>query len=185
MPKKKTDKQETQTSEKIHAIYSASNISSNSQKAMSLFGDKRYGEKKQDKIIYSIYEALYLLETEKLILQHKNKKLNFQDLLKKAEKQDKKAWIKYLVFRDMRQRGYIIKTALKFGADFRVYDKGKQPGQEHAKWILFPVSENENLTWHEFSAKQRVAHSTKKNLLIAVVDEEEDITFYECKWLRP
>ena len=171
--------------DKIQAIYSASSISSNSQKATALFGDKRYGEQKQGKIVYSIYEALYLLDTNKLELKHKNKKLNFESLLKKAEEQDKKSWIKYLVFKDMRQRGYIIKTALKFGADFRVYERGKQPGQEHAKWILYPVSENHALTWHEFSAKQRVAHSTKKNLLIAVVDEEEDITYYEISWIRP
>lgn len=182
MPKKT---QEQTNQEKILAIFSASSISSNSQKAMALFGDKRYGEQKSGKIVYSIYEALYLLDTNKLILQHKNKKLSFESLMKKAEKQDKKAWIKYLVFKDMRQRGYIIKTALKFGADFRVYERGKFPGQEHAKWILYPVSENQSLTWHEFSAKQRVAHSTKKNLLIAVVDEEEDITYYEISWIRP
>jgi len=63
--------------------------------------------------------------------------------------------------------------------------KAKKYGRDHAKWILFPVSENQQLTWHDFSAKNRVAHSTKKNLLIAIVDEEGDVSYYEVGWLRP
>jgi tRNA-intron endonuclease len=126
------------------------------------------------------------------------KKLNFQDFMEKAKKIDKKILVKYPVYRDLRAKGYLLKTALKFGADFRVYDKGKRPGKAgtkgslgktkekaHAKWILYPVSESDDLTWHEFSAKNRVAHSTKKNLLIAVVDSEGDLTYYEIGWKRP
>jgi len=171
--------------DKIQATLTGASISSNSQKAMQLFGSKRFGEQKQGKIIYSIYEALYLLETNKIEIYQKNKKLDFPTLLKKVIRKDKKADIKYIVFKDMRKRGYTIKTALKFGADFRVYEKGAKIGKAHAKYILYPVPENEQLRWHEFSAKQRVAHSTKKNLLIAIVDEEEDITYYNVSWVRP
>ena len=74
---------------------------------------------------------------------------------------------------------------MKFGAEFRVYDKGIKPGQDHARWILYPVKESEILTWHDFSAKNRVAHSTRKNLLIGIVDEERDITYYEISWIKP
>jgi tRNA-intron endonuclease len=93
--------------------------------------------------------------------------------------------VKYSVFCDLRKRGYVVKTALKFGAEFRVYDKGKSVGEDHARWILFPVSENNVMTWHDFSAKNRVAHSTNKALLIAIVDEEGDVSYYEEKWVRP
>ena len=85
----------------------------------------------------------------------------------------------------MRRRGYIVKTALKFGADFRVYDRGVKPGEDHAKWVVFPVSEGDGLTWFEFSAKNRVAHSTKKKLLMGIADAEGEITYYEVGWIRP
>ena len=78
-----------------------------------------------------------------------------------------------------------MKTALKFGADFRVYDRGIKPGEDHAKWIVYPVNETSYLTWYEFAAKNRVAHSTKKRLLIAIVDEEGSVTYYEIRWVRP
>ena len=89
------------------------------------------------------------------------------------------------MFKDIRNRGYIVKTALKFGAEFRVYDRGVKPGEDHARWIVYPVKESSTLTWHDFSAKNRVAHSTKKRLMICIVDEENDVTYYEVKWLRP
>ncbi len=85
----------------------------------------------------------------------------------------------------MRNRGYIVKTALKFGADFRVYDRGVKPGEDHAKWVVYPVNEGSTLTWHDFSAKNRVAHSTKKRLLMGIVDAENDVTYYEIRWMRP
>ena len=89
------------------------------------------------------------------------------------------------MFKDIRDRGYIVKTALKFGADFRIYDRGVKPGEDHAKWIVYPVHETEHLTWYEFAAKNRVAHSTKKRLLIAVVDDEDSVSYWEARWLRP
>jgi tRNA-intron endonuclease len=114
----------------------------------------------------------------------RNKKISKKELLKKFQRFDKKIQIKYPVFKNLRQRGYILKTALKFGADFRVYNKGSKPGKKHAKWVVFVDHESKKLTWHEFSAKNRVAHSTKKNLLLAIVDEESGITYYEVSWLK-
>ena len=102
-----------------------------------------------------------------------------------ASKLEKDFWVRYIVFRDMRNRGYLVKTALKFGADFRVYDRGIKPGDDHAKWILFPVSESKGFTWYTFSAMNRVAHSTRKNLLVGIVDSENDVTYYEISWTKP
>jgi tRNA-intron endonuclease, archaea type len=137
------------------------------------------------KVQLSLLEALYLLEKGKLELTEKKKKMTAEEFITKARKVEPNFWIRYCVFKDMRSRGYIIKTALKFGADFRVYDRGIKPGQDHARWIIFPVHEGETLTWYEFAAKNRVAHSTKKRLMMGIVDDEGDVTYYEIKWMRP
>ncbi|MFH1054164.1 MAG: tRNA-intron lyase [Candidatus Woesearchaeota archaeon] len=158
-----------------------------SDEARDLFNQSRYGALlEENKIQLSLLESLYLLEKGKLeIIDGKNKIIPFEKFLRKAQRLEPNYWIRYCIFRDMRNRGYIIKTALKFGANFRVYDRGVKPGEDHAKWIVYPVQENSSLTWHEFSAKNRVAHSTKKRLLIGIVDEENDVTYYEIKWTRP
>ncbi|MBN4049117.1 tRNA-intron lyase [archaeon AH-315-M20] len=189
--KKKTiDKKESkeEKTEKARADFSVDKVvTENSNEARELYNQSRYGTLLDGgRVQLSLIEALYLLEKNKIsIYKTKNKQIKIDDFVKKAKKLEPNFWIRYCVFKDIRNRGYIIKTALKFGADFRVYDRGIKPGEDHAKWIVYPVYESSTLTWHEFAGKNRVAHSTKKRLLIGVVDEEGDVSFWECRWLRP
>lgn len=171
--------------QKIKANFARENVYSEDQESKNLYEQSRFGELKENKVTYSLVEALYLLEKKKMDVFDGKTILTYDSFLKKAKKIQPNFWVRYCVFRDLRSRGYIVKTALKFGADFRVYDRGIKPGEDHAKWIVFPVHESEVLTWYSFSAKNRVAHSTRKRLLLGIVDEEADITFYECRWIRP
>ena len=172
--------------EKIQVYLIGEIISSNSAEANSLYEKSCFGEPRSGKIQYTLSETLYLIEKSKLeILNSQGKKIPEKEIIKKFQRIDKKFQIKYSVFRDLREKGYIIKTALKFGADFRVYEKGTKPGDEHAKWIVFVDYESNKINWNEFSARNRVAHSTKKNLLLAIVDEEGDVTYYEVDWIKP
>jgi len=171
--------------DKIQAHVTKEIISSNTSEAHALHKKSCFGEIVRGKIQYSLPETLFLMEKKKIEIFSGNKKISEKELMNKFKRIDKKIQIKYPVFKDLREKGYIVKTALKFGADFRIYDKGQKPGEKHAKWIVFADHESKRLTWPEFSAKNRVAHSTKKNLLLAIVDEEGDITYYEVKWLRP
>lgn len=177
---------ELEIQEKISAEYCDGKVLAEATDGSRAFYEKsRYGEPFQKKFQYSLVEALYLVERGRMQLKKGKKELYFDQLLKLAQKAEANFLVRYAAFKDMRNRGYIVKTALKFGADFRVYDRGVKPGDDHAKWIMYPVSETAMLTWFEFSAKNRVAHSTRKRLLIAVVDEESDCTYYEVAWKRP
>ncbi len=186
---KKTEdigKEETSI-KKFKAVFSKERVlADKSDEAVDLYNKSRYGEYVEDKIQYSIVEALHLLERKRLTLKDDNgESIKIDAFRKKCEKIEKNFWIRYCVFRDLRQRGYIVKTALKFGADFRVYDKGIKPGDDHAKWIVYPLHETETLTLYEFSAKNRVAHSTRKTLLLAVVDDEGDVSYWNSSWVKP
>lgn len=185
---KETKSKETKTpKELIKADFVGERvITENSDAARELYNQSRYGIVLDNgKVQLSLPEALYLLEKGKLIIGTKKKKFNVEVFLKRAKKHDTLFWIRYCVFKDLRIRGYIVKTALKFGADFRVYDRGVKPGEDHARWIVYPVHESASLTWQEFAAKNRVAHSTRKRLLLAVVDEEGEVSYWESRWLRP
>ena len=162
-------------------------ITESSDEAREFYNQSRFGAITEDgKVELSLLEALYLMERSRLLIKSESgRKLSFEAYLKMARKVEPNFWIRYCVFKDMRNRGYIIKTALKFGADFRVYDRGVKPGEDHARWIVFPVHEGSTLTWYEFSAKNRVAHSTKKQLLMGIVDDEGDVTYYVVRWMRP
>ena len=186
--KEEQPKEFRELKEPVNAVFSKERaLTENSDGARELYSQSRYGTLLEDgRVQLSLIEALYLLEKKKLtVFDSKNRELKFDVMLKKFQKTEENFWAKYSVYRDIRNRGYIIKTALKFGADFRIYDRGVKPGEDHARWVVFPVHESSSFTWYEFSAKNRVAHSTKKRLLIGCVDDEGDVTYWEVRWLRP
>jgi tRNA-intron endonuclease, archaea type len=169
----------------IQANLIGSILTSNSKKAYTYSKSNQFGEHVEDKIKYTLTEGLFLVQNEKMEIKQGNKILTPEELVQKFTRIDKKFPIKYAVFKDLRIKGYVVKTALKFGAEFRVYEKGKKPSSDHSKWIVFTDSETNKTTWHDFAAKNRVAHSTNKNVLLSIVDEEERITYYEIKWIKP
>src|SRR3989344_1494457 len=124
-------------------------VSTNESEAFDLYKKSSFGEPGNEKIQYTLSEAMFLTEKNKAEIYFKNEKLQKPEIIKKFQKIDKKFSLKYPVFKDLREKGYIVKTALKFGADFRVYDKGQTPGKAHAKWIVFVEHESKKMSWQE------------------------------------
>ncbi len=168
----------------IKSYFVGEKVVSSSTEAFSLYEKSRFGEKKVNKVEYSAVEVLHLVSQGKMEVYSGNDILGEDFLLRKFKKKDKRIETKIEVFSDLRKKGYVVKTALKFGAEFRVYEKGVRPGEDHARWIVYGVKESEQMNWHDFAAKSRVAHSTRKKLLLGVVDEEGDVTYYEVGWTR-
>lgn len=168
-----------QSSFQIHLV--SGKLLSNSQKAISLSNSKKLGEIVNKQVIFSPFETLYLTESRKVQILKNNKQISENQLIKLFSKKDKDFFIKYIIFKELRKKGYIVKTGLKFGAEFRVYEKKSQ----HAKWIVFPIKQSENINLREFISLNRITHSTAKKLLIAIIDSEESVSFYETDWIKP
>ncbi len=156
-------------------------LSSNSAQAITLAKSKKLGEFKQNKVIYSNHEAFYLIETKKANPYLKDKKISEKKALKLLSKKDKEFQTNYLVYKDLRSKSYIPKTGLKFGSEFRVYEKNKH----HAIYLTFITTQKNKINIKEFISKNRVAHSTAKKLLLAIVDSQQDITYLEVNWKKP
>ena len=161
-------------------------IIEDTDKSKSIFDKGWYGKIINEKLELSLVESLYLMEKGTIEIKTvSGRKMSFKKFVKEATKLDPRFWTRYCVYSDIRKRGYITKTALKYGADFRVYERGTSPGKEHAKWVLFAVQEGETFDWRKFAAMMRVAHSVRKNLLVGIVDDEGDVTYYNINWTRP
>src|SRR3989338_11660309 len=97
--------------------------SENSDKARDLHTKSSFGEIISNKLNFSLYEALFLIEKGKIkIIDRKGDIINADSFEKKAIRIEKNFLTKYAVFKNLREKGYILKTGLKFGADFRAYD---------------------------------------------------------------
>lgn len=120
-----------------------------------------------------------------MIDQETGKPLGFDELSARLAKRDPELMLKYAVYADLRSRGYIVKTGLKFGAHFRVYDRGEKPGETHSKYIVHAIPEGCKFTPAELARAVRLAHSVRKSMLFAVVDDEGDVTYYSLTHERP
>lgn len=160
-------------------------IFSNSQKALEIQNSKNLGEKAQGKVIYSPFEAFFLVETQKAqaLNTKTNKYLKEHELITILSKKHKDFQINYQVFKALKSKGYLVKTGSKFGAEFRVYDNINSMNK-HARWLVYPIKQSEKSNWNEFISKNRIAHSTGKKLLLAIVDSEDNVLFYEIDWMK-
>ena len=90
---------------------------------------------------------------------------------------------KFLVYKELRSRGYIVTPGIKFGSDFAVYERG--PGIDHAPYIIQVMLPQSNLTATGIVLAGRLATTVKKKFLIAVVkDSNEEVEFLSFEWWR-
>jgi len=160
-------------------------------KGFEPFLEKYFGKQIGDRLELGFVEALYLLEKRKIRLLKDKKQITFQNLLSLSLKKDRRIHEKYAVYKDLRDRGLVVKTGFKFGCDFRVYQRGvgvkrgpKAPS-EHTKWIVYTVPEDYTCSFQELSRAVRLAHSIRARMLWAIVDQESDVTFMEVVRIKP
>jgi len=167
--------------------------------AVVLYDGGGYGkplpEEKPDRLELELIEATYLVEKEKLKVykKEKNKKKNvsFKDLMEIESKNVNQFHPQFIVYRDLRERGYLVKTGFKFGAHFRVYERGvklisgPKAAHEHTKFVVHAVPEESAFSLPEMSRAVRLAHNIRATFVWAVIDREGDCTYYELKRLTP
>lgn len=164
-----------------------------------LYDDSGFGkplpEETPDRLELELIESAYLLEKGKIKVfskeSGKKKNINFNDLVRIAEKNVNQFHPQFIVYRDLREKGYLVKTGYKFGAHFRVYERGvklkrgpKAP-HEHTKFVVHAVPEESAFSLPEMSRAVRLAHNIRATFVWAVVDRESDVTYYELKRLTP
>ncbi|MBR9704148.1 tRNA-intron lyase [Candidatus Pacearchaeota archaeon] len=89
-----------------------------------------------------------------------------------------------LAYKKLKNKGYVIKSGLKFGGEFRVYEKKSFIKNKHAKYICIPIKQTEKIEPKDIISNIRVTHSTGKKLLLGIIDSQEDVTFYEIDWVK-
>lgn len=145
----------------------------------SLFS-KGFGFEDRGKFFLDSFEVLYLLEAGKIEVFKNNKKVDF-DMLFKFLKMNV---FEYNVFKDLVLKGYNVKSGAKFGCNFRIYDKSFNEKERHSIWLVDVVLDKNNIKFKDLLGKNRVAHSTKKKMLFAIVDSDNSITYIENSWKK-
>ena len=139
--------------------------------------NKGFGDREDNDYLLETYEALYLLYLKKLVITS-GRIDNFASLLKLVLKYDKEIVTRFLVYRDLRSRGYVVKEGFGFGADFRVYERGEYE-KKHAKYVVFCINEGINVKVGKLSKNVREIETMGKNAIAAVVERRGEVIYYK------
>jgi len=129
-------------------------------------------------------EASYLMESGRLMVVSGGKEVGASDLTRRAAGIQEDFEIRYIVYRDLRQRGYVVK-AHSGDFDFRVFPRGGTPTTSQTKYWVMAISERAIFDIGSFLVQLEKADRTRKELLLAVVDEEGDLTYYQAARSQP
>jgi len=144
----------------------------------SQLNERGFGELEDRALVLSMIEALYLVETKKLEVIKGKDALEYEDMVRLGSEHEKEFYNKYLVYKDLRERGLTVRTGLKFGTDFRLYDRGEKVGKGHSKYLVHVVPEEYTCSFPEMARALRLAKNVNKDMIYAIVDGEGDITYY-------
>jgi tRNA-intron endonuclease, archaea type len=137
-----------------------------------------YGTAEKDLLTLTFYEAMFL--TDKKLLSAKNKKgvdVDFQGFLQIYEQKDSNAWMHYLVYRDLRSRGYVVREGIGAAIDFRIYDRGAY-GKDTATFLVMSMQEGQPLPMMDLGSAVGQTQSLKKELILAVINRRGEIVYY-------
>jgi tRNA-intron endonuclease len=132
----------------------------------------------KNKLLLKPFESLYLLYTDKLKIFKGKKNIDFDSLLQIYKKQNDDVLTQFLVYRDLRTRGYTVKDGFGFGSDFRVYGKGDF-GEKGAKFLVFSFNEGKQEKVGMLQKKIEEITKMGKEPIIAVIERRGEIIYYK------
>lgn len=136
-----------------------------------------FGKVGRKKLILSPIEALYLTFIGKLRVFRKDKELGFNELMEHFSKNNPKMLSQFLVYRDLRNRGYVVKEGYGEGIDFLVYDKGDYPN-EPARLRVIGVDEGIPIKLERLLDILNFSVMNKKELKLAVIERRGEVVYY-------
>ena len=138
-----------------------------------------YGTSKNKKLSLTFCETLFLVGKELIVVKDKEtrKIINFQQLLRRYQMMDENAWAKYLIYRDLRSRGYVAREGFGLGIDFRLYKRGEY-GTATAKNLVLGIQEGQPISMEDLIRALKNSNSLKKQLILAVLNRRGEVVYY-------
>jgi len=147
-------------------------------KMQNVLTERGFGESQNDTLILNSFETLYLLYNNKLELKKINKNIVFDELIQKYIQKNDDILTRFLLYRDLRTKGYVVKDGFGFGSDFRVYEKGTY-GQKDAKFLIFAFNEGTQQKIGKLYKNIHEITQMGKEPIIAVIERRGEIIYYK------
>ncbi len=148
----------------------------------SYMGTIEKDEKNNKLLVLNAVEVILLIERRRILLWTDNDEskaqCDFETTLEYFTQFDNRLWQKYVIYMDLRKRGYIVRDGYGEGIDFRVYRRGADFEKDSAKFLIYPVFEGYPIDLKDLDKMSRVAMSSRKDLVVATVDRLSKPIYY-------
>ncbi len=143
-----------------------------------------YGELLGTRLELHPLEAAYLVWSERMdVFDQEGKSVSFENLLRLFVG-DSTGFLKYIVYSDLRKRDRVV--VYERATDFlRLYPKGAKIGESASKDLILTLSEDQPIP-HKYiiDIVEKVA-KLRKRVILAVVDDELNVTYYRAQNFIP
>ena len=143
---------------------------------------KGFGENEDAEFVLKPYEALYLFYTKRLRFSNKPD-IAFNSLFEFLLKHNRNIMSVFLVYRDLRSRGYVAKEGFGFGNDFRVYERGDHE-KKPAKYVVFGINEGTNISAKNFALAVSQIEKMGKEAVVAVIERRGEVIYYKASTIN-
>ena len=124
-------------------------------------------------------ELLHLIERKRLVVKKPDGETIESDyIVSELLDEDPDLWTRFLVFRDLRSRGYAVRQGFGSGIGFRVYARGDRPGAASANQLVYVLKEGEPISLSDLDMVTQTAAGSRKDLVFALVDQNGEVNFY-------
>jgi tRNA-intron endonuclease len=124
-------------------------------------------------------ELLHLIERKRVtVSSSSHEPVEAKDIVNRLLPEDSELWVRYLVFRDLRSRGYAVRQGFGAGIGFRVYARGDRPGAASANQLVYVLKEGVPISLHDLDAVTETAMAARKKLVFALVDQNGEVNYY-------
>jgi tRNA-intron endonuclease len=148
----------------------------------TIYGRVFYGTKEHDGTLrLSPVETMFLLERGRIDLfdETTGTQMNLYQYLQKSNDAYGDLWTHYLVYRDLRSRGYIVKEGISEEIPFRVYPRGGEIGKDTSKYLIYIVKEGVPIELTKLDKATTTAKGVGKRLILAVLNRQGEATYYQ------
>jgi len=154
------------------------------QSSIDALTSRGYGMLEDKVFTLTLFEALYLMDKGMLEVKDEgDKAADFQTVLHRYEAINENGWVNYLVYRDLRSRGYVAREGFGAGIDFRIYERGAY-GKDTAPYLVLSTQEGKPLGIDELKDALQRCQSQKKELILAVMNRRGEIVYYSVSQLK-
>ncbi len=173
-----TEQKKTPEEFKTNGNLTSKGVTITEQSSIDQLTSRGYGTIADGVFTLSFFEALYLKDKGMLEAKAEDgSSATFQTLLHAYEAVNENAWANFLIYRDVRSRGYVVREGFGAGVDFRIYERGAY-GKDTAPYLILGTQEGKPLPINDLSAALQKCQSQKKELILAVMNRRGEIVYY-------